>query len=221
MQHSNHLIDQRDFSRATAAVTGGIAGLGLFPLTGWGAGLPGWVEEDNLNIIGPRAGYAPQIGALVSMMTWMRGSVLMSLKDLSQADLDYLHDSSANSIGAMLMHLAATERFYQIHTFEGRKWGDWEEQDIRQWRVASELGEAARREIRGHDLRYYLDLLRTVRGHTLEEFRKRDDEWLLSVDKKWYWGPTNNYCKWFHVCEHESNHNGQIRWVRSRLPGAG
>jgi hypothetical protein len=21
---------------------------------------------------------------------------------------------------------------------------------------------------------------------------------------------TNNYCKWFHVVEHESNHNGQI-----------
>lgn len=33
-------------------------------------------------------------------------------------------------------------------------------------------------------------------------------------------GPTNNYCKWFHVCEHESNHNGQIKFLKSRLPGA-
>jgi hypothetical protein len=39
----------------------------------------------------------------------------------------------------------------------------------------------------------------------------------MTVDEKWYWGPTNNYCKWFHVCEHESNHNGQIKWIRGRL----
>jgi hypothetical protein len=26
----------------------------------------------------------------------------------------------------------------------------------------------------------------------------------------WFWGPTNNLCKWFHVCEHESHHLGQI-----------
>ena len=42
----------------------------------------------------------------------------------------------------------------------------------------------------------------------------------MAIDKTWPWGPTNNYCKWFHVCEHESNHNGQIKWIKSRLPGA-
>ena len=55
---------------------------------------------------------------------------------------------------------------------------------------------------------------------SLAEFRKRDDTWLMSVDQKWPWGPTNNYCKWFHVCEHESNHNGQIKFLAKRLPGA-
>ena len=42
----------------------------------------------------------------------------------------------------------------------------------------------------------------------------------MTVDKEWGWGPTNNYCKWFHVCEHESNHNGQIKFLKTRLPGA-
>jgi hypothetical protein len=42
----------------------------------------------------------------------------------------------------------------------------------------------------------------------------------MAVDAKWYWGPTNNYCKWFHVCEHESHHLGQIAFLKSRLPGA-
>ncbi|WP_421827862.1 hypothetical protein [Larkinella sp.] len=29
----------------------------------------------------------------------------------------------------------------------------------------------------------------------------------------------NTYWKWFHVCEHESNHQGQIAFLKSRLPG--
>jgi hypothetical protein len=33
--------------------------------------------------------------------------------------------------------------------------------------------------------------------------------------------PTNNFCKWFHVCEHEANHRGQMIEIRKRLPGSG
>jgi hypothetical protein len=44
--------------------------------------------------------------------------------------------------------------------------------------------------------------------------------WRHPFNKQWPWGPTNNYCKWFHVCEHESNHNGQIKLLAKRLPGA-
>jgi len=65
-----------------------------------------------------------------------------------------------------------------------------------------------------------LNLLKDTREKSLAEFRKRDDKWLMTVDKDWGWGPTNNYCKWFHVAEHESNHNGQIKLLKSRLPGA-
>jgi hypothetical protein len=30
----------------------------------------------------------------------------------------------------------------------------------------------------------------------------------------------NNCGKWFFVAEHESNHNGQIKFLKSRVPGA-
>src|SRR5260370_41197859 len=82
------------------------------------------------------------------------------------------------------------------------------------------LGEPARKTITGHNLDYYLNILEETRNSTLAEFRKRDDQWLMSVDKNWPWGPTDNYCKWFHVCEHESNHNGQIKLLKNRLPEA-
>ena len=132
--------------------------------------------------------------------------------------LDYIHDKNSNSIGAMLLHLAATERFYQIHTFEKKQWGDWSEKDKEAFQVAMRLGEPARTAIKGHNLDYYLNILSETREQTLNEFRNRDDEWLMEVDTGWAWGPTNNYCKWFHVCEHESNHNGQIKWIKKRLP---
>jgi hypothetical protein len=34
---------------------------------------------------------------------------------MSQNDLDFLLDDKANRIGALLMHLAATDRIYQIN----------------------------------------------------------------------------------------------------------
>jgi uncharacterized damage-inducible protein DinB len=192
-----------------------VAGFAFFPQTACGRD----GTNDNINQIGPKEGFAPQVGTLVSMMDWMRMVVLRSVCNMTTAQLDYLHDPKSNTIGAMLLHLAATERYYQLHTFEGKKWGAWSEAEKKQWDTAMSLGDAARNEIRGNGLDYYLNRLKEVREHTIRELKKRDDKWLLAVDREWSWGPTNNYCKWFHVCEHESNHNGQIKWIKSRLPG--
>jgi hypothetical protein len=46
-----------------------------------------------------------------------------------------------------------------------------------------ELGEVARKTIKGHDLTCDLNSLAEVREQTLAEFRKRDDDWLMTVDK--------------------------------------
>jgi hypothetical protein len=48
------------------------------------------------------------------MMAWMRMSVLRSVNGMSQSELDFLLDDKANSTGALLMHLAATDRIYQV-----------------------------------------------------------------------------------------------------------
>jgi len=146
--------------------------------------------------------------------------VITATKDLTKADLDYLVDPHANTIGALMLHLAATETYYQLNTFEGKKWDTWPDSVKQQWDAAMDLGDAGRKTIKGHDRDYYLGILQETRAKTLAEFRKRDDAWFLAVDKDWPWGPTNNYCKWFHVCEHEAHHTGQIAFLRKRLPGA-
>jgi uncharacterized damage-inducible protein DinB len=133
--------------------------------------------------------------------------------------LDYLHDKDANSIGALILHLGATDKFYQINTFEGRQ--EFNAEEMKEWGDAMNLGDAGRKNIKGHEVQYYIDKITAVRTKTLAELKKKDDEWLLAVDPIWSERePLNTYWKWFHVCEHESNHRGQIAFLRSRLPGA-
>ena len=84
------------------------------------------------------------------------------------------------------------------------------------------LGDAGRASIKGHSVSYYQDALREAREKSLVEFGKRDDAWLTTALKEpgWGGGPVNNYCLWFHVCEHISHHSGQIDFLIKRLPGA-
>ena len=213
----NISTSRRDFIKKTSLVTLGTGSLLGFPTSIAAQPLP--TSQDNINIVGPKEGFTPHIGTLVSMMNWMREVILMPVNGMSISDLDYLVDDKANSIGAMLWHLAATERFYQIHTFDGRAWGDWDKADDDEFGLAMGLGDAARESIKGNPLEFYMEKLDRVREISLNKLKELDDDWLLAVDQDWPWGPTNNYCKWFHVVEHESNHNGQFKFIKSRLPG--
>ena len=162
------------------------------------------------------SGFTPQIGRLVSMMNYARETTLQEASDLTMQQLDHLHDKDSNSIGALLSHIAAVEVAYQAATFENR---GMNRSETGEWGAALKLGQRARREIRGHDLDYYLKALEGVRARTLLELARRDDDWLYEETPFWSGLPANNYFKWFHVFEDEINHRGQIRWLRKRLPG--
>lgn len=210
--------NRRRFLQRSVALTAGFAALS------GGISLPERVQasDSNLNLLGPRPGYSPQLGTFVSLLTWMRegNGVIHATEKLTIADLDHLIDPNANTIGALMLHLAATETYYQLNTFDSMKWNTWPDSVKKQWDAAMRLGDSGRNTIKGHDRDYYLSILQETRAKTLAEFQKRDDAWLMAVDKDWPWGPTNNYCKWFHVCEHEAHHTGQIAFLRKRLPGA-
>jgi len=163
--------------------------------------------------IEPVPGYAPTIGRLVAMLTYARETTVAAVQGLSLADLDHLHDAESNSIGALLAHIVAVERSYQVMTFEDRRLSP---EETSQWSVALNLGAEGRRALRGRSLDRYLAELTSVRQATLERLATRDDAWLeRSV------GPApriNAHWAWFHVAEDEINHRGQVRWLRSRLP---
>src|SRR5690242_3689394 len=96
-------VTRRSFLGGTAAtIAAGLAGLARHSEAASG-------ETTGPNVLGPRPGYSPLVGTFVSQLTWMRevNGVLTATKGLSQADLDVLFDANANTIGALMLHLAA------------------------------------------------------------------------------------------------------------------
>ena len=149
------------------------------------------------------------------MLTYARSTTIIAVQGLTIAELDDLHDAESNSIGALLAHIAAVERSYQILTFEERLLSAHENELLS---AALTLGVNGRRWLRGRDLEHYMEDLTTVRRDTLNALAEHDDAWLersVALAPK-----INAHWAWFHVAEDEINHRGQIRWLRSRLPGA-
>ena len=168
--------------------------------------------ETPITSIGNIDGVSPQIASMISMLEDLKDRVENRVKNMSIHELDHLHDENANRIGALIMHLAAAEKFYQVFTFEGR---GFNEEEKEMWDHALNLGQKARDEYQGHEVQFYLDIYNEVRAKTIEELKKRDDKWFEEVQPSYGW--TNHYC-WFHVMEHQSSHLGQILFLAKRIP---
>ncbi len=210
MKESKNTNSRRKFIKQSSLLP--LGGLGIIHMKG----------NNNVAIndqmIGPINGYTPHIGTLVTMLNYMRKTIVSRLTNLSVKELDFLLDDEANSIGAILLHMVAIDTYYQENTFDGKSWSFENEKDKKALVAAMDLGDHGRELIKGYPIEFYLDALADSRKFTLKELKNRDDEWLLKEDRTWgRRNPVNNYWKWFHVCEHESNHNGQIRIIRKRI----
>jgi hypothetical protein len=156
-------------------------------------------------------GYTPQIGIMVDMLEEVKDLITQDIHLINQAETDFLFDEEANSIGAMIMHIAATEAYIQVETLEERT---WTEEERAFWVIAGGLGEDSRAKLKGKPITYYLDLWDEVRNKTLEGLKARDDAWFAAnIDEG-----MNNHWAWFHILKHSANHMGQIALVKSRLP---
>lgn len=210
-------MENKNCSRRKFINTVGLSAFaaGTLALPTWSYAHEAMPEERNINYIGPMKGYTPQIGTLISMLEWISDTVIRSTSKLSVEELDYLHDKNSNSIGALMMHVAATEVIYQDLTFNNL--ADFSAENKAKWGIAMDLGPEAQTVLKGNPAKYYIDAMNEARSASLAAFKKRDDEWLLSGAKSER--GMNNYCKWFHVTEHFANHRGQITWYKKRLPG--
>jgi uncharacterized damage-inducible protein DinB len=167
----------------------------------------------NLNAqyeVTPPEGYTHDIGNMVSMLDGLKARVERLVVNLNQEQTDFLIDEDANRIGSINYHLAATEVYYQIYTFEGRQFNDEEKE---KWMTPLSLGEKGREELKGKPIKYYLDIFDSVRSKTKELLKTKDDEWFSKKN-----GQMSNHWAWFHVMEHQANHMGQLAFLTKRLP---
>ena len=159
-------------------------------------------------------GYSKEIGVMVSMLNNLKGRIDNMTKNLSIEEVDYLMDEKANRIGALIMHLAAVEKDYQLFTFENR---DLNRKELKEWGPGMELGKMGRKELQNHPIEYYMNKWNEVRAETLRFLKTKNDKWLYE-DIEIEGEESNNYWCWFHVMEHQANHMGQIALILGRLP---
>src|SRR5512134_896046 len=137
-------LDRRKFMR----MVGLSAAAGSLSLPGHSIANPAKTADGNINHIGPVPGYTPQIGTLISMLDWISDSVIRATKKFTVGELDHLHDKDSNTIGALMLHVAATEVIYQDITFNNLSNFSKENKD--KWNVAMELGADAQTKIKGN-----------------------------------------------------------------------
>lgn len=163
------------------------------------------------NTIQSTKGYSQQIGTTVAMLEDLKKRVTRSVENLDQKETDFLLDEDANRIGALILHLAATEKYYQIYTFENR---GFNKEESMKWEEALGLGYPARKRFINKPIKHYLNIWNDVRKNTLSLLKTKDDVWF---SKKVKGSSMNNHWAWYHVMEHQANHMGQIRLIIARI----
>lgn len=154
-------------------------------------------------------GFTNDIGNMISMLDNLKQRVERNVRGLDQEGTDFLLDSKANRPGAIIYHLAATEAYYQVYTFEGR---GFNAEEKAKWETALNLGDKARIEFVGKPIEYYLDIYDEVRNTTKELLKTKDDAWFKKKN-----GNMSNHWAWFHVMEHQANHMGQLALITKRI----
>ncbi|MTI19628.1 DinB family protein [Fulvivirga sp. RKSG066] len=151
----------------------------------------------------------PHISTMIMMLDDLKNRITNQVKHLSQEETDFLMDDEANRMGALIIHLAATEMYYQQATFYDGNLNDASEE----WNLAMDLGDEARDKLKDKPIDYYLNKWDEVRAKSKQMLKTKDDEWFLKIRDDDY----NYYWAWFHVMEHQANHMGQIAMIKKRM----
>ncbi len=157
--------------------------------------------------INSEKGYDTQIGVMVYMLEYLKSDIVSTTKGLNQIETDFQFDEQANSIGAIILHLAAVEATYQKTTFGLEVFNEYQKEEKELFEMAIDL-DKSKEKLKDKPIKYYLGVYKKVRKKTLKEFKKRNDDW-------WTKG---NHWAWFHVMEHQAHHLGQIKLITKRFP---
>jgi len=158
-------------------------------------------------------GYAPGVGALLSMMQDCRRRTLEEVARVDPAVIDAPTPWTGNTIGTLLYHIAAIELDWLFadvlqREFPSEAW-EWFPHDVRE-----EDGRLT--PIPGEPLDRHLARLAWVRGLTEHELRSLTDADLTTTRPN---GDDTVTVEWIlhHLMQHEAEHRGQLGEIRTSL----
>lgn len=157
--------------------------------------------------INSKKGYYTQIGVMVYMLENLKDDIISSTRGLNSLETDFQFDKKANSIGAIILHVAAVEATYQRYSFGEDMLNAYDKEEQELLERSLDLNKT-KEILKDKPAKYYLTMYKKVRKNTLKEFQKIKDDWWT---KKRHWS-------WFHVMEHQAYHLGQIELIIARLP---
>lgn len=169
------------------------------------------MNPDTLFVIGPKDGFTPAVGAMAAQLEVARHFLVRATQGLTVEQLDAPPGAAVNTIGAILRHLNAAERMFQVITFEGRRFD--EEERVRWW---PDFTFERSSEPRGVGVGAYHQALAETRALTHAGMRQRDDAWLVTPTT-FFGRPANVHYHWTHYLMDEARHTGQIILARKHL----
>lgn len=168
----------------------------------------------SLTAITPLAGFAPRIGLYVAQMDDVRRRTKAYVKDLTQEQLAWHPQPNVESIGTLLLHIAAVERSWIGEDIEHRPMGE-------EWKIGFPIRFGIP-QISGKPLAYYFEQLNAIRAETHAALaRLTDDDLQQAITPLDSGDSTEQYSiEWilYHLVEHEAHHKGQIAVMKRLLP---
>ena len=139
------------------------------------------------------------------------------VRDLTSDQLSFHPNPRVESIGTILLHIAAVEYSYIQEDILRKSMGD-------EWKIAFPIRFGIP-QVSGKPRDFYIDKLDEVRSETLKLLKKLTDADLNRIVSPLEpgdpsMGPVEYSIEWilYHLIEHESHHKGQIAVTKRLLP---
>lgn len=153
----------------------------------------------------PDKAYPGPPGWMISMLQYTRANTIKLVTPLTDIELDTCLPNHNNSIGSLLLHIAAMERNTQCITCLGR---DMNSAERKRWKH-SMAGNMDVIIYRNKTAGWYTGLLRRARTRSLAMLKGKNAAWLKQFTRPYK--NTSNGFLWFHLMEDELCHQGQIK----------
>ena len=171
---------------------------------------------DRLLTLAPTPGFSPGIGRFVTMLKDVRQRLIRYVEGFSAEQLSWHPNEMAESIGTLLLHVAAVEFSYIQEDIARTPMGE-------EWKIAFPIRFGIP-QISGEGVEFYLNKLVEVRKATLDVLKNFTDDDLLRVIQPLEPGDPNSEVQYsiewilYHLVEHEAHHKGQIALMKRLLP---